>query len=153
MDMTSPRPPAQPPLMALLDRAARVLHDRFLQDMAAAGHPQTASASRLMGSLTREGLRLSELAERLGITKQSVGQLVDDLEAEGYVVRIPDPTDGRAKLVVFGPRGDDALPAAWRALQASDDRARDILGEQALDDLRAALERILDHHGPPRGPG
>lgn len=131
--------------MALLDWAARDLHDRFLADLAAAGHPQSLSASRLMGSLTNEGLRLSELADRLGITKQSVSQLVDDLEAEGYVARTPDPTDGRAKLVVFGPHGTESLPAAWQALQATDDRVREVLGGQGMQVLRDALERLLAH--------
>lgn len=129
--------------MALLDWAARALHDRFLEELAAAGHTHSLSASRLMGSLTADGLRVSELADRLGITKQSVSQLVDELEVDGYVLRIPDPTDGRAKLVVFGPRGDDALPAAWRALQASEDHARAILGESAMSELRASLELLL----------
>ena len=136
-------PPEQTPLMALLDWAARHLHDRFLEELAAAGHPQTLSASRVMGSLTADGLRISELADRLGITKQSVSQLVNELEADSYVRRIPDPTDGRAKLVVFGPRGDDALPAAWRALQASEDHARAILGESAMSQLRTSLEQLL----------
>lgn len=143
--MASPRPPDRTPLMALLDRAARDLQDRFLVELAAAGHPHSLSASRLMGSLTEEGLRLSELADRLGITKQSVSQLVDDLEAEGYVARTPDPTDGRAKLVVFGPRGTEALPVAWQALQATDDRVRDVLGEQGTEVLRDALEQLLAH--------
>lgn len=144
--MTSVRPPEQPPLVALLDWTARALHDRFLADMAAAGHPQTSSASRLMGSLTADGQRVTELADRLGITKQSVSQLVDDLEADGYVKRVPDPTDGRAKLVVFGPRGHEALPAAWRALHASDEHARQILGDPALNELRTSLELLLRDH-------
>lgn len=141
--MASVGPPEQQPVMALLDWAARQLHDRFLEELAAAGHPQTLSASRLMGSITADGVRISELADRLGITKQSVSQLVDELEAANYVRRIPDPTDGRAKLVVFGPRGDDALPAAWRALQASEDHARAILGESAMSQLRTSLEQLL----------
>lgn len=129
--------------MALLDRAARLLADGFLDDMAAAGHPHTLAASRLMGVLPKEGLRPSELADRLGITKQSVGQLVDELEDAGYVVRRPDPTDGRARLVVFGPRGHDALPAAWAALHRSEDRARAVLGEDRLSEVRGALEALL----------
>lgn len=143
--MSTVGPPEEPPLMALLDWAARALHDGFLGDLAAAGHPQTLSASRLMGSLTADGLRISELAHRLGITKQSVSHLVNELEADGYVWRIPDPTDGRAKLIMFGPRGDDALPAAWRALQASDQRVRALLGESATNELRTSLRILLGH--------
>lgn len=134
--------------MALLDWAARVLHERFLADLAEAGYPQTASASRLMGSLSADGLRVSDLAARLGITKQSVSQLVDQLEADGYVRRLPDPTDGRAKLVVFGPRGHKSLPVAWRALHASDEHARQILGDPALDQLRTSLELLLGDEHP-----
>lgn len=129
--------------MVLLDRAARVLADGFLADMAADGHPHTLAASRLMGILPKEGLRPSELADRLGITKQSVGQLIDDLEDAGYVVRRPDPTDGRARLVVFGPRGHQALPAAWAALHRSEDRARAVLGDQRLAEVRETLEALL----------
>lgn len=133
--------------MVLLDRAARVLAEGFLDDMAAAGHPHSLAASRLMGVLPKEGLRPSELADRLGITKQSVGQLVDDLEHAGYVVRRPDPSDGRARLVVFGPRGHDALPAAWAALRRSEDQARAVLGDQRLARVREALEAILAETG------
>lgn len=143
MASPGPRPPERPPVMVLLDRATRSLQDRFVEELAAAGYPNTLAASRLMGHLTEDGLRLSELADRLGITKQSVGQLVDTLQADGYVERIPDPSDGRAKLVVFGPRGYESLPVAWRALQASDDHIRVVLGDAGASRLRAALERLL----------
>lgn len=138
-----PGPPRRVPLMVLLESAARVLHDRFVEVMAAAGHHHTLTSSKVMGSITEEGVRLSDLAERLGVTKQSAGAVVDDLVAQDYLARVPDPTDGRAKLIVFGPRGDDALPAAWAALRASDDRAVDVLGGARVDDLRDALEELL----------
>lgn len=143
MSATRGGPPEQTPLMVLLEQAARRLHDRFLDAMAEGGYPQSVTGSRLMGSLTKEGLRLSELAVMLGITKQSVGELVDELEAAGYVERHPDPTDGRAKLVRFGPKGRRSLPVAWRALRASDAVATDVLGERGEAQLRRALERLL----------
>ncbi len=137
-------PPTRPPLMALLDAAARVLHDHFGEHMDAAGHHHTLTASKVMGSITSEGVRLSDLAERLGVTKQSAGQVVDDLVAQGYLTRLPDPTDGRAKLIVFGPRGHDALPAAWAALRASDALAEDVLGEERVEVVRTALEELAE---------
>ena len=59
--------------------------------------------------LELEGSKLSELAEKSGMTKQAFGEHVANVEALGYVVRIADPTDGRAKLVVPTPRGREAL--------------------------------------------
>lgn len=52
-----------------------------------------------------EGSRLTDLAERAQITVQSMGELIDMLEQRGYVARIPDPTDRRAKLIRFTGRG------------------------------------------------
>ena len=137
------RPPERTPLMVLMEGAARVLHDRFSELMTEAGYTHSLTASKVMGSLTKEGVRLSDLADRLGITKQSVGQVVDDLEADGFVLRIPDPDDGRAKRIVIGPRGIEALPVAWQALRESDDLARQVLGDEGVDALRDALERVL----------
>jgi DNA-binding MarR family transcriptional regulator len=51
------------------------------------------------------GTRITELAERAQMTKQSMGQLVADMEQLGIVERIPDPTDGRAKIVRYTPKG------------------------------------------------
>jgi DNA-binding MarR family transcriptional regulator len=55
--------------------------------------------------LPPEGIRLTALADAALLTKQSMGYLVDDLEALGYVERVPDPTDRRAKLVRLTARG------------------------------------------------
>ena len=52
-----------------------------------------------------EGIRLTALADAALMTKQSMGYLVDDLEALGYVERVPDPTDRRAKVVRLTARG------------------------------------------------
>lgn len=56
-------------------------------------------------NLGLEGTRLTELARRASMTKQGMGQLVDELERLGYVERVPDPTDSRAKTVRFSARG------------------------------------------------
>ncbi|MGV3615540.1 MAG: MarR family winged helix-turn-helix transcriptional regulator [Fimbriimonas sp.] len=61
-----------------------------------------------------DGMRATELAARAGMTKQSMGYLVADLEARGYVEQGPDPTDGRAKVVRLTARGREAQAAAAR---------------------------------------
>ena len=71
--------------------------------------------------LPPEGMRLTALAEAALLTKQSMGYLVDDLETLGYVERVPDPADRRAKLVRLTPRGrqvDDTVRAVIRQIEA-----------------------------------
>src|SRR5882757_4671384 len=57
---------------------------------------------------------ITALADRLEISKQGAGQIVDDMERRGYVERRPDPTDGRARLLHLSERGRAALAAARR---------------------------------------
>ncbi len=80
-----------------------------------------------------DGIRLTALAEPALLTKQSMGYLVDDLEAHGYVERVPDPTDRRAKVVRLTARGREVeetvravihqLEAEWAARLGEDDYA------------------------------
>ncbi|EDM75709.1 transcriptional regulatory protein [Plesiocystis pacifica SIR-1] len=81
---------------------------RLLDEQAVARLPTTPGAPRIRPAHTKlyphidhGGTRLTELARRMGISKQAVGQLVDDLEAMGALERVPDPEDGRAKLICF----------------------------------------------------
>jgi DNA-binding MarR family transcriptional regulator len=69
------------------------------------GHELRPSTAQVIPNLPRDGLRVSQLASRLRLTLQRTGQLVGELEEVGYLERIPDPTDGRAKRVVFSSRG------------------------------------------------
>lgn len=69
------------------------------------GHDLRPSTAQVIPNLPLEGLRVSDLAARLRLTLQRTGQLVAELEEVGYVEREPDPTDGRAKRVVFSARG------------------------------------------------
>jgi DNA-binding MarR family transcriptional regulator len=92
-------------------------------------------------SLRPEGSRLTELAERAGMTKQSMGYLVDHLEQAGYLRRVPDPQDQRAQIIRITPKAkkyDEAveavieeLHAAWagRIGRAKFGRLRELLGE------------------------
>src|SRR5690349_6517645 len=63
----------------------------------------------VFGNIDPEGTRLTDLAERAFMTKQSVGEVVSDLEQRGYVERVPDPSDGRAKIIRLTDRGREAM--------------------------------------------
>lgn len=69
---------------------------------------RTSHVLNVILHLRGEGMRSSEIAKRAGMTPQAMGELIDFLESRGYVMRIPDPADGRAKLVMYGERGLDA---------------------------------------------
>lgn len=82
---------------------------------------------------------ISGLAERLEITKQGAGQIVDDMERRGYVERRPDPSDARAKLLHLTEHGQAALSTARKFHQAYERRLRKRFGDEAIDTLRDVL--------------
>jgi len=95
-----------------------------------------------------EGLRLTEIAERAGMTKQSVGEIVDDLVARGYVKRIPDPGDRRAKLVCLTARGEEAQAFARRLFAKVERQWAKRYGEERIGPLRELLEEIVAAEAP-----
>lgn len=93
-------------------------------------------------TLARQPLTVSALAGRLEITKQGAGQIVEDMERRGYVVRRPDPDDARAKLVDLSPRGRRAMAAASAFHQRTERMLIREHGQGAVDALRAALASL-----------
>jgi DNA-binding MarR family transcriptional regulator len=85
---------------------------------------------------TPEGLRPSELAERLQITKQSVNDLLRDLEALGYLTREVTPDDGRARVVRLTAKGRRLERAVYRETQLAELRMAKILGSERFDEFR-----------------
>ena len=90
-----------------------------------------------------DGLRLTDLASRAGITAQSMGELVDDLEVKGYVERRPDPGDRRAKRIYLTDRGRKNARVAKRATADVEDHLVELLGRQRYQLLRRTLEEII----------
>src|SRR6476469_9760617 len=88
------------------------------------------------------GLRLTEIAERGNMTKQSAGEVVDDLVARGYVERVPDPEDRRAKLICLTEREEAAQTRGFHVLAEIERRWGERYGAERVADLRAILEEI-----------
>jgi DNA-binding MarR family transcriptional regulator len=136
----------------LLNLALRQLNDEVAAGVAAAGFAGLRPAhGYALSRLSFGGATAVQVAEHLGITKQSAGQLVDELERSGYVRREPHPTDRRGKLVVLTDRGWGAVQAAQRALDAIDARLADRLGTERLEELRSALAVAAAGAGPGGG--
>jgi biotin operon repressor len=95
----------------LLFKCARLVNERAISRVneRRAGPALRASHTTLFPHLNAEGVRGAELAKKLGVTKQAVSQLVTELEEWGVVEQIADPQDGRAKLVRFSKKGEQAM--------------------------------------------
>ena len=87
------------------DRIFRAIQDAGFDDW-------TLAQVRVFQRIAPDGSRLTELADQAQMSKQSAGVLIDQLERLGYVRRVPDPTDGRARLIVIEERGRRAAEVA-----------------------------------------
>ncbi|WP_433717688.1 MarR family winged helix-turn-helix transcriptional regulator [Actinoplanes sp. CA-051413] len=91
------------------------MEDRVPADLAATGFDDiTVAQARVLARVSAEGTRVTDLAERARVTKQTVTFMVDQLERAGYVRRVPDASDARARRVVFAERGLAAREVARR---------------------------------------
>ncbi|MGN6587420.1 MAG: MarR family winged helix-turn-helix transcriptional regulator [Solirubrobacterales bacterium] len=99
-----------------------------------------------------EGMRLTVLAEMAGMTKQSVGEIVDDLVARGYVKRIPDPEDKRAKLICLTERGERAQATGLALFAKVEEQWKERYGERRITQLRKLLEEIAANEAPGAAP-
>ncbi|HEY5943585.1 MAG TPA: MarR family transcriptional regulator [Solirubrobacterales bacterium] len=99
-------------------------------------------------NMRKRGLRLTEIAERGNMTKQSAGEVVDDLVARGYAERVPDPDDRRAKLVCLTERGEEAQTHGFFLLAEIEKRWGERYGAERVAGLRAMLEEIAAVEAP-----
>jgi DNA-binding MarR family transcriptional regulator len=91
----------------------RYMEDRIFLALQDAGfNDWTLAQVRVFLRIAAAGSRLTDLADQAQVSKQSAGVLVDQLERLGYVRRVPDPTDGRARLIVIEERGRLAAEVA-----------------------------------------
>jgi DNA-binding MarR family transcriptional regulator len=96
----------------------------------------------VFGNIDPEGTRLTDLAERAFMTKQSVGEVVSDLEQRGYVERVPDPSDGRAKIIRLTGRGHEAMALGREIIDALEQEWAERYGAERVAALRDALEAV-----------
>jgi DNA-binding MarR family transcriptional regulator len=135
---------SQPQSLATLLRepfraGTEVLHRRFAER----GHPEIRPPhGHVMQFLDDDGTRVSVLAERAHMTKQSMAELVHHLERLGYVERVPDPSDRRAKLVRATPRGKQLYVIAREVVAEIEADWTRRLGKAKMRQLRQLLEEL-----------
>ena len=134
----------QAPLMGLLDAATEAYLQEFRRDLEGAGYEDIRPTHGCVFRFVREdGMRLTELATYAGMTKQSVGELVDDLVHQGYVERVPDPEDRRAKLICLTGKGVEAQRKGFGLIDEVEARWADRFGAERVAELREILEEIV----------
>lgn len=137
------------PLTGLLDVALEAMLAEFRVEL---GEGEFGDIRPTHGCVFRfvkeDGMRLTDLAELASITKQSAGEIVDDLAARGYVKRIPDPDDRRAKLICLTERGEEAQAHGFGLFAEVEKRWMERYGREKIEALRATLEEIAATEAP-----
>jgi DNA-binding MarR family transcriptional regulator len=146
-------PIAQLPLPGLLDLASEALFAEFRQELVEAGYGDIRPTHGCVFRFVHEeGMRPTELAALAGMTKQSIGEIVDDLEARGYVERFPDPADRRAKLIRLTAKGEEAQGVGLGLFAKLEQRLADRYGAERIAQLRELLEEIAGSAAAPARP-
>jgi DNA-binding MarR family transcriptional regulator len=125
----------------LLNNAVRRFEGRLLEIMIDRGYANTRlTLFSLTKNLDVEGTKLTELARRAAMTKQAMGELVDECEALNLVRRVRDPNDGRARIIMFTQAGRLWLGCFHAAVEQAEREMRTEFGEHQLEMLIVGLE-------------
>jgi DNA-binding MarR family transcriptional regulator len=128
----------------VLFKSARLLNELAIARLREKNPDVRLAHTRLLPHVDFEGTRLTTLAERMGVTKQAAGQLVEELESLGLLLREADPQDGRAKRVRFTAKGKKALQEGLVLLGTFEGELGAHLGEARMDELKDSLGVVLD---------
>lgn len=134
----------EPTVPALLQVVAATGGPRLRAAFAAAGLDGIRPAQSVaLIPLTAGGLHASDVAERLGVSRQAIAQAIAALERHRYVTRAPDPLDARARIIELTARGQQALRVMRSSAVDSEKQWQQILGERRLAELRKILQMLL----------
>jgi DNA-binding MarR family transcriptional regulator len=135
----------EPPWLigALLRVPAQVIHRRLVADLNKAGFDDLRLPHiAVLSYPSADGCRPGELAERAGVSKQAMNQLLQSLEQLGYIRRSVDAADGRARVVRFTERGLAAWNKEFEVLAEIETEWRAVLGDEAFEGLKRVLSDL-----------
>jgi len=90
-----------------------------------------------------KGVRAIEIAKQVGISKQAVSKLVDELLQKGYLQLKPDPSDGRASLVYMSAKGNQFLTLAIKHTQQVEQEWGALVGEEEFNVMKSSMNILL----------
>lgn len=144
VDMATIEAMRQQHIGRLLLNAQRNYSEQALRKLRSRGHAGLSLAhTNLLAHLDVQGTRITTLAERVGVTKQAIGNLVGELEAKGYIHREVDANDRRAAVITYTAAGRAFLQDAYDVKREIEAEYAATLGEHGLDELRALLMQLV----------
>ena len=145
--------PDSVPLIALAEKSARALRTDMVRNAHARGLTEIQPAhNAVFATLPADGARAADMAARAGVTRQSMGEVIRDMVGLGLLETVPDPADGRAKIVRFT---DDGLGFAQQGYEHIIDLERilrDTFGDDDVDATRRVLAGIIEMLGDASSP-
>ena len=138
----------EPNLGLLLFIPYRFLESAVMAELKARGHDIPIAQARVFQRIAPAGSRLSELAQAAQVSKQTLGSIIDQLERSGYVERIPDPTDARARLVTMTARGRELVDLSVPVVRQVEASWEAHLGKTRTRQLRQALAALREITDP-----
>lgn len=133
----------------LLQLALRDFQNRCAEKLRARGYTQlSATHLTILSYIDPEGTRIITLAERAGMTKQSMGDLIRELESQGYVERSPDPQDKRAVIIKLVADNGTFLTDAYSIMAEIQAEYAETLSSAGVDQLRGLLMSLLNRNTP-----
>jgi DNA-binding MarR family transcriptional regulator len=134
-----------PYIGAMLRVVWQWVRDQLYAGVVAAGYDDlTAAHIGLWRYPGLDGLRPSQLADRVGITKQSVNDLLGHLERQGYLLRVPNSVDGRARVIQLTSKGRGLEQKIYAEAGAAEQLIEEILGPQRFAQLHSSLDLLTD---------
>jgi DNA-binding MarR family transcriptional regulator len=135
--------PDRTPFIALVHRADRAFQTHMVVEAHSRGRTDLKPAHNALFSIMgAEGERASSLAARAGITRQSMGEVIRDLVGIGILEMVPDPHDGRAKVIRYTEEGTRFTNEGFRHIRSLEDRFVEEFGAD-YEAARLVLERVV----------
>ncbi len=145
-----PNDERSPYVGAMLRVVWQWVRDQLYAGVLAAGYDDLSAAHvGLWRYPGLDGLRPSQVADRVGITKQSVNDLLGHLERHGYLLRVPDSADGRARVIRLTSRGRRLEQTIYAEAGSAQLRIAEILGPQRFAHLHSSLELLTEQLAAP----
>jgi DNA-binding MarR family transcriptional regulator len=133
----------------LLVRLLREFRDDLAAPRADAGYGDVRETHlQIFGNIRMGGIRLTELADRAQLSLAAASELVNDLVDLGYLLRRPDPVDGRAKLIDLTTRGQALMADAGGRVADIERRWGEAVGARNFAQMTRTMQRLLDELDP-----
>ena len=133
------------PTIVLVHRATRALQNHMVGEANRRGHPEIKQAfNAVFATLDAAGSRTIDMADKAGITRQSMGEVVREMVRVGLLEMTTDPTDRRAKLVTYTEKGLARAREGYQHILELEQRFVEQFGSDAYEQTRDVLARLTE---------